>query len=53
MQPMAKTLVEFNMASMVIRGEVTLVVRIGGVENPTVFDVLDGDMDYNVLLGRS
>lgn len=51
-QPMVKTLAEFKIASEVTKCEVTLATRIGGVEKPTLFSILDEDMECNVILER-
>ncbi|XP_070057356.1 uncharacterized protein [Nicotiana tomentosiformis] len=50
--PVTKLLVGFNMTSVTTRGEILLPTNSGGVTNTTLFEVVDGDMGYNVILRR-
>ncbi|XP_070034510.1 uncharacterized protein [Nicotiana tomentosiformis] len=47
-----KLIVEFNLASMMTRGEILLLTNAEGVIKITLFEVVDGDMGYNIILGR-
>ncbi|XP_016454375.2 uncharacterized protein LOC107778606 [Nicotiana tabacum] len=47
-----KLLVEFNLASVTIGGEILQPTNAEGVMRTTLFEVLDGDMGYNIILGR-
>nr|XP_016464018.1 PREDICTED: uncharacterized protein LOC107787016 [Nicotiana tabacum] len=51
--PATKLLVELNLASVTIRGEILLLTNIEGVMKTTLFEVVDGDMGYNIILERS
>ncbi|XP_070022376.1 uncharacterized protein [Nicotiana sylvestris] len=42
----------FNMASETTKGEIILPVNVAGTIQDTRFHVIEGDMRYNVLLGR-
>ncbi|XP_070025190.1 uncharacterized protein [Nicotiana sylvestris] len=41
------------MASETTKGEITLPVNVAGTTQNAKFHVIDGDMRYNALLGRS
>ncbi|XP_070034988.1 uncharacterized protein [Nicotiana tomentosiformis] len=47
-----KLLAEFNLASVTTRGEILLLMNAEGVMKTTLFEVVDGDMGYNIILGR-
>nr|XP_009796307.1 PREDICTED: uncharacterized protein LOC104242892 [Nicotiana sylvestris] len=47
-----KLLIEFNLASVTIGGEILQPTNAEGVMRTTLFEVLDGDMGYNIILGR-
>nr|XP_016513853.1 PREDICTED: uncharacterized protein LOC107830738 [Nicotiana tabacum] len=47
-----KLLVGFNLASVTTRGEILLSTNAEGVTKITLFEVVDGDMGYNIILGR-
>ncbi|XP_059291122.1 uncharacterized protein LOC132044637 [Lycium ferocissimum] len=51
--PIARVLSGFNMASETTKGEISLPVNIDGTIQQMVFYVIEGDMKYNALLGRS
>ncbi|XP_075101991.1 uncharacterized protein LOC142177401 [Nicotiana tabacum] len=48
-----KLLAGFNLASVTIRGEILLLTNAEAVMNTTLLEVVDGDMGYNIILGRS
>ncbi|XP_019261952.1 PREDICTED: uncharacterized protein LOC109239814 [Nicotiana attenuata] len=50
--PATKLLAEFNLASVTTRGEILLPTNDEGVTKMTPFEVVDGDMGYNIILGR-
>ncbi|XP_060200295.1 uncharacterized protein LOC132628534 [Lycium barbarum] len=50
--PAARVLSGFNMASKTTKGEISLPVNIAGTIRQTVFYVIEGEVKYNVLLGR-
>ncbi|XP_070004807.1 uncharacterized protein [Nicotiana sylvestris] len=50
--PPTKLLVGFNLASLTTRGEILLLMNAEGVMKMTLFGVVDGDMGYNIILGR-
>ncbi|XP_070046595.1 uncharacterized protein [Nicotiana tomentosiformis] len=50
--PTTKLLAGFNLASMITRGEILLLTNTEGVMKTTLFEVVDGDMGYNIILGR-
>ncbi|XP_019246467.1 PREDICTED: uncharacterized protein LOC109226121 [Nicotiana attenuata] len=50
--PATKLLAGFNFASMTTRGEISLPTNAEGVMKTTLFEVVDGDMDYNIMLWR-
>nr|XP_016454376.1 PREDICTED: uncharacterized protein LOC107778607 [Nicotiana tabacum] len=50
--PTTKLLIEFNLANVTIGGEILLPMNTEGVMKTTLFEVLDGDMGYNIILGR-
>ncbi|XP_070032858.1 uncharacterized protein [Nicotiana tomentosiformis] len=50
--PATKLLAGFNLASMTTRGEILLLTNAEGVMKTTLFEVVDGDMGYNIILGR-
>nr|XP_016435051.1 PREDICTED: uncharacterized protein LOC107761336 [Nicotiana tabacum] len=47
-----KLLTAFNLASVTTRGEILLPTNNEGVMKTTLFKVVDGDMGYNIILGR-
>ncbi|XP_070052982.1 uncharacterized protein [Nicotiana tomentosiformis] len=47
-----KLLVRFNLVSVTTRGEILLLRNAEGVVKTTLFGVVDGDMGYNIILGR-
>nr|XP_016475735.1 PREDICTED: uncharacterized protein LOC107797367 [Nicotiana tabacum] len=47
-----KLLAGFNLANMATRGEILLPTNTEGVTNTTLFEVVDGDMGHNIILGR-
>ncbi|XP_070054410.1 uncharacterized protein [Nicotiana tomentosiformis] len=51
--PAARVLNGFNMASETTKGEIILPVNIAGTIQETKFHVIEGDMRYNTLFGRS
>ncbi|XP_070008670.1 uncharacterized protein [Nicotiana sylvestris] len=50
--PATKLLVEFNLASVITQGEILLPTNAEGVMKTTLFEVVDGDIGYNIILGR-
>ncbi|XP_019240688.1 PREDICTED: uncharacterized protein LOC109220684 [Nicotiana attenuata] len=50
--PAIKLLVGFNLASVTTRGEILLPTNAEGVMKTTIFEVVDGDMGYNIIMGR-
>ncbi|XP_019256364.1 PREDICTED: uncharacterized protein LOC109234757 [Nicotiana attenuata] len=48
----ALLLAGFNLASATTRGEILLPTHAEGVTKTTMFEVVDDDMGYNVILGR-
>ncbi|XP_070040078.1 uncharacterized protein [Nicotiana tomentosiformis] len=50
--PATKLLAGFNLASVTTRGELLLLTNTEGVMKTTLFEVVDGDMGYNIILGR-
>ncbi|XP_070039676.1 uncharacterized protein [Nicotiana tomentosiformis] len=50
--PATKLLAGFNLASVNTRGEILLLTNTEGVMKTTLFEVVDGDMGYNIILGR-
>ncbi|XP_075082370.1 uncharacterized protein LOC142166822 [Nicotiana tabacum] len=50
--PATNLVVGFNLASVTTRGEIPLPTNAEGVMKRTHFEVVDGDMGYNVILGR-
>ncbi|XP_019232535.1 PREDICTED: uncharacterized protein LOC109213220 [Nicotiana attenuata] len=50
--PVTKLLDGFNLTSVMIRGEIFLPTHVEGVTKTTMFEVVDGDMGYDVILGR-
>ncbi|XP_075085048.1 uncharacterized protein LOC142168285 [Nicotiana tabacum] len=50
--PALKLLVGFNLASVTTRGEILLSTNAEGVMKMTLFEVVDGDMGYNIILRR-
>ncbi|XP_016443009.1 uncharacterized protein LOC107768397 [Nicotiana tabacum] len=42
----------FNLASVTTQGEILLPTNADGVMKTTLFEVVDGDMGYNIILGR-
>ncbi|XP_059288641.1 uncharacterized protein LOC132041994 [Lycium ferocissimum] len=50
--PAAHVLNGFNMACENTKGEITLPVNAAGIIQHAKFDVIDGEMRYNTLLGR-
>nr|XP_009597619.1 uncharacterized protein LOC104093561 [Nicotiana tomentosiformis]XP_016496920.1 PREDICTED: uncharacterized protein LOC107815801 [Nicotiana tabacum] len=47
-----KLLTGFNLASVTTRGEILLPTNAKGVTKSTLFEVVDGDIGYNIILGR-
>ncbi|XP_019226712.1 PREDICTED: uncharacterized protein LOC109208126 [Nicotiana attenuata] len=47
-----KLLARFNLANVTTRVEILLPTNAEGVMKTTLFDVVDGDMGYNIILGR-
>ncbi|XP_070054480.1 uncharacterized protein [Nicotiana tomentosiformis] len=47
-----KLLTGFNLASVTTRGEILLLTNAEGVMKITLFEVVDCDMGYNIILGR-
>ncbi|XP_070050109.1 uncharacterized protein [Nicotiana tomentosiformis] len=47
-----KLLAGFNLAIVTTRGEILLLTNDEGVMKIALFEVLDGDMGYNIILGR-
>nr|XP_016503655.1 PREDICTED: uncharacterized protein LOC107821716 [Nicotiana tabacum] len=45
-----KLLAGFNLASVTTQGEILLPTNTKGVRKTTPFEVVDGDMDYNIIL---
>ncbi|XP_070045125.1 uncharacterized protein [Nicotiana tomentosiformis] len=50
--PATKLLAGFNLASVTTRGEILLLTNAKGVMKTTLFEVVNGDMWYNIILGR-
>ncbi|XP_075106959.1 uncharacterized protein LOC142179955 [Nicotiana tabacum] len=50
--PVTKLLVGFNLASVRIRWEILLPTKAEEVMKTTLFEVVDGHMGYNMILGR-
>ncbi|XP_070045710.1 uncharacterized protein [Nicotiana tomentosiformis] len=50
--PATKILARFNLASVTTRGEILLPTNVEGVMKTAIFEVVDGDMGYNIILGR-
>ncbi|XP_070045500.1 uncharacterized protein [Nicotiana tomentosiformis] len=50
--PATKLLPGFNLASVTTRGEILLSTNVEWVIKTTLFEVVDGDMGYNIILGR-
>nr|XP_016492309.1 PREDICTED: uncharacterized protein LOC107811829 [Nicotiana tabacum] len=50
--PATKLLVGLNLASVATRGEILPPMNVERVMNTTLFEVVDGDMGYNIILGR-
>jgi len=42
----------FNLTSVTTQGEILLSTHVEGVTKTTLFEVVDGYMGYNVILGR-
>ncbi|XP_009598346.2 uncharacterized protein [Nicotiana tomentosiformis] len=51
--PASRVLNDFNMASEMTNGEIILPVNVSRTIQDTKFHVIEGDMRYNALLGRS
>ncbi|XP_070040378.1 uncharacterized protein [Nicotiana tomentosiformis] len=47
-----KLLAGFNLASVTTRREILLFTNVEGVMKTTLFELVDGDMRYNIILGR-
>ncbi|XP_070045655.1 uncharacterized protein [Nicotiana tomentosiformis] len=47
-----KLLAGFNLASVTTRGEILLPMNVDGVIKTTLFEVVNGDVGYNIILGR-
>ncbi|XP_070039540.1 uncharacterized protein [Nicotiana tomentosiformis] len=50
--PATKLLTGFNLASVATRREILLPTNAGGVTKTALFEVVDGDMGYYIILGR-
>ncbi|XP_070034979.1 uncharacterized protein [Nicotiana tomentosiformis] len=50
--PATKLLAGFNLASVTTREDILLLTNTEGVIKITLFEVVDGDMGYNIILGR-
>ncbi|XP_016489770.1 uncharacterized protein LOC107809624 [Nicotiana tabacum] len=50
--PTIKLLAEFNLTSVITRGEIVLATNAERVTKTTLFEVVDGNMGYNIILGR-
>ncbi|XP_075095307.1 uncharacterized protein LOC142173585 [Nicotiana tabacum] len=50
--PKARSLFRFDNSSVITKGEVVLTTFAEGVIKDTMFQVIDGDMAYNMILGR-
>ncbi|XP_070040618.1 uncharacterized protein [Nicotiana tomentosiformis] len=50
--PATKLLVGLNLASVTTRGKILLLTNAERVMKTTLFEVVDGDMGYNIILGR-
>ncbi|XP_070031361.1 uncharacterized protein [Nicotiana tomentosiformis] len=50
--PAMKLLAGFNLVRVTTRGEILLRTNAKGVMKTTVFEVVDGDMGYNIIFGR-
>ncbi|XP_070056442.1 uncharacterized protein [Nicotiana tomentosiformis] len=50
--PTTKLLAGFNLASVTTRGEILLPINAEGVMKPTLFEVVDSDMGYNIIMER-
>ncbi|XP_019233664.1 PREDICTED: uncharacterized protein LOC109214225 [Nicotiana attenuata] len=50
--PASKLLAGYNLASVTTRGEILLPMNAEGVMKTTLFEAVDGDMGYNINLGR-
>ncbi|XP_019260504.1 PREDICTED: uncharacterized protein LOC109238489 [Nicotiana attenuata] len=50
--PATKLFVGFNLASLTARGKILLPTNVEGGMKTTFFEVVDGDMGYNIILGR-
>jgi len=51
--PATRVLNGFNMASETTKGEIVLPITVAGTTQDTKFHVIEGDMRYNSLFGRS
>ncbi|XP_070002367.1 uncharacterized protein [Nicotiana sylvestris] len=50
--PTSRVLNGFNMASEIMKGEITIPVNVAGTTQNARFHVIEGDMRYNALLER-
>ncbi|XP_070035047.1 uncharacterized protein [Nicotiana tomentosiformis] len=50
--PATKLLARFNLASVTTRGQILFHTNADGVMKTTLFEVVDGNMGYNIILGR-
>jgi len=50
--PATKLLAGFNLASVTTRGEILLPTNAKVVMKTTLFEVVDGHMGYNIIMGR-
>ncbi|XP_019264346.1 PREDICTED: uncharacterized protein LOC109241978 [Nicotiana attenuata] len=50
--PVTKLFAGFSLTSVTTRGEILLTTNDEGVTKATLFEEVDGDMGYNVILGR-
>ncbi|XP_075080365.1 uncharacterized protein LOC142165879 [Nicotiana tabacum] len=51
--PTPKLLVRFNLANVTTQREILLPTNAKGVMKMTLFEVIDGNIFYNIILGRS
>nr|XP_009604773.1 uncharacterized protein LOC104099472 [Nicotiana tomentosiformis] len=51
--PGTKLLIGFNLASVTTRGKIMLPTNAEWVTKTTLFEVVDGDMCYSIILGKS
>nr|XP_016467501.1 PREDICTED: uncharacterized protein LOC107790108 [Nicotiana tabacum] len=51
--PATKLVAGFNLASLTTQGEILLPMNVEWVMKMTLFEFVDGDMGYNIILGKS